>query len=201
MDTCNKALFTFQIKKEETKKRVVFPYSRPLPCLCIEVTLQPPVLVLSTYELSHLFNGLNFIDSLKISSQGWSALVDAPRVQVCPFKDRESLISIYYLKTDTASLEEIVTSADCDAGLEELWFGVTFDPLEQTLSWEPACPVTAALALCQKTENGVCVALPQTSQNVSREKVEAFKMLKLLLFFFLLFSISSCRGWSQFIKV
>ncbi|XP_026217591.1 putative interleukin-17 receptor E-like isoform X2 [Anabas testudineus] len=103
------------IKKEEPKKRVVFPYSRPLPCLCIE---------------------------------GWSAVVDAPRVQVCPFKDR----------------------------LEELWFGVTFDPLEQTLSWEPACPVSAVVALCQKREDGVCVALPHTTQNVSREKIEFTKV-------------------------
>lgn len=186
MDTCNKALFTFQIKKEEAKKRVVFPYSRPLPCLCIEVTLQSCVLVLSTYELMITF--VKWIEihytQLKTSSQGWSAVVDAPRVQVCPFKDRESLISIYNLETDTASLEEIITSADCDTGLEELWFGVTFDPLEQTLSWEPACPVTAAVAMCQKREDGNCVALPHTSQNVSREKVQAFKMLKLLLYFF-----------------
>ncbi|XP_045927724.1 putative interleukin-17 receptor E-like [Micropterus dolomieu] len=98
------------IKKEEPVKSTTLPYSRPLPCLCIE---------------------------------GWSAVMDAPRVQVCPFKDR----------------------------LEELWFGINFDPLEGTLSWEPSCPVTAVVRLCQKREDSVCVDLPHASQNVSREKI------------------------------
>ncbi|XP_071358359.1 interleukin-17 receptor E-like protein [Trachinotus anak] len=75
--------------------------------------------------------------------EGWSAVMDAPRVQVCPFKDR----------------------------LEELWFGVNFDPLEETLSWESLCPVTAVAALCQKREDGDCVDLPHASQNVSRGKI------------------------------
>ncbi|XP_029016820.1 putative interleukin-17 receptor E-like isoform X2 [Betta splendens] len=103
------------INKEEPVKSAVLPYSRPLPCLCIE---------------------------------GWSAVADAPRVQVCPFKDR----------------------------LEELWSGVTFDPLEQTLSWEPACPVTAVVTLCHKGEDGVCVALPHASRNVSRDKMTFAKV-------------------------
>ncbi|XP_056224126.1 putative interleukin-17 receptor E-like [Seriola aureovittata] len=75
--------------------------------------------------------------------EGWSAVMDAPRVQVCPFKDR----------------------------LEELWFGVVFDPLEETLSWESLCPVTAVVALCQEREGGVCEDLPHASQNVSRGKI------------------------------
>ncbi|XP_040005960.1 putative interleukin-17 receptor E-like isoform X2 [Xiphias gladius] len=75
--------------------------------------------------------------------EGWSAVVDAPRVQVCPFKDR----------------------------LEELWFGATFDPVEKILSWEPVCPVTSVVTLCQKKEEGVCVDLPHASQNVSRGKI------------------------------
>uniref|UniRef100_A0A3B5M6M7 Interleukin-17 receptor C/E N-terminal domain-containing protein n=1 Tax=Xiphophorus couchianus TaxID=32473 RepID=A0A3B5M6M7_9TELE len=74
--------------------------------------------------------------------EGWSAFMDAPRVQVCPFKDR----------------------------LEELWFGITFDPLEEALIWEPACPVAAVAGLCEKREDGVCVDLPDSSQNVSRDK-------------------------------
>lgn len=98
------------IKTEQPIKSATFPYSRPLPCLCIE---------------------------------GWSAVMDAPRVQVCPFKDR----------------------------IEELWFGITFDPLEEALLWEPACPITAVAALCQKRDDGVCVDLPQSSQNVTREKI------------------------------
>ncbi|TKS90966.1 putative interleukin-17 receptor E-like [Collichthys lucidus] len=100
------------IKKEEPVKSVILPYSRPLPCLCIE---------------------------------GWSTVMDAPRVQVCPFKDR----------------------------LEELWFGINFDPLEGTLSWEPTCPVRAVVALCQKREDDVCVDLPHASHNVSRKKFTA----------------------------
>lgn len=103
------------IKKEEPVKRATLPYSRPLPCLCIE---------------------------------GWSAVMDAPRVRVCPFKDR----------------------------LEELWLGINFDPLEEALSWEPACPVAAVVALCQKREDGICVDLPRSSQNVSREKITFTKV-------------------------
>lgn len=103
------------IKKEEAVKSAVLPYSRPLPCLCIE---------------------------------GWSAVVDAPRVQVCPFKDR----------------------------LEELWLGINFDPFEGTLSWEPACPVTATVSLCRATESGSCTDLPGTSRNVTREKVSFTKV-------------------------
>ncbi|XP_037615755.1 putative interleukin-17 receptor E-like isoform X1 [Sebastes umbrosus] len=103
------------MKKGEPVKSATLPYSRPLPCLCIE---------------------------------GWSAMMDAPRVQVCPFKDR----------------------------LEELWFGINFDPLEETLSWESACPVAAVVALCQKREDNVCVDLPHASRNVSREKITFSKV-------------------------
>ncbi|XP_047431405.1 putative interleukin-17 receptor E-like [Mugil cephalus] len=80
--------------------------------------------------------------------EGWSVVMDAPRVQVCPFKDR----------------------------LEELWFGITFDPLEEALQWEPACPVSAVVTLCQKRQDGVCVDLPQASQNVSRDKITFAKV-------------------------
>ncbi|XP_034382669.1 putative interleukin-17 receptor E-like isoform X2 [Cyclopterus lumpus] len=103
------------IKKGERVKSANLPFSRPLPCLCIE---------------------------------GWSAVMDASRVQVCPFKHR----------------------------LEELWSGILFDPLEETLSWKLACPVTAVVVLCQKKEDGVCVDLPQASQNVSREKITFTKV-------------------------
>uniref|UniRef100_A0A3Q3LEC7 Interleukin 17 receptor E-like n=1 Tax=Mastacembelus armatus TaxID=205130 RepID=A0A3Q3LEC7_9TELE len=80
--------------------------------------------------------------------EGWSTVTDAPRVQVCPFKDR----------------------------LEELWFGVNFDPLEHTLSWKPACPVTAVVTLCQKRQDAVCVDLPHASQNTSRQKITFTKV-------------------------
>ncbi|KAM9704827.1 interleukin-17 receptor E-like protein [Menidia menidia] len=80
--------------------------------------------------------------------EGWSAVSDAPRVQVCPFKDR----------------------------LEELWSGITFDPLEETLFWEPACSVEAVAALCQKMEDGDCLDLPHSAQNVSRKKIKFAKV-------------------------
>ncbi|KAM9846042.1 interleukin-17 receptor E-like protein isoform 2-T2 [Aulostomus maculatus] len=75
--------------------------------------------------------------------EGWSITTDATRVQVCPFKDN----------------------------LEELWQGITFDPQEEALLWEPACPVTAVVTLCQRGEDGVCLDLPRSMQNVSREKI------------------------------
>ncbi|XP_029969851.1 putative interleukin-17 receptor E-like isoform X2 [Salarias fasciatus] len=75
--------------------------------------------------------------------EGWSTVMDAPRVQVCPFSER----------------------------VEELWTGITFDPLEENLIWKPACPVTAVASLCQKRDDRVCVDLPGSPQNVSREKM------------------------------
>lgn len=80
--------------------------------------------------------------------EGWSAMMDARRIQLCPFKDR----------------------------LEELWSGIIFDQLEGTLSWEPACPVDVVVALCQEREDGACVDLPHTSQNVSRKKITYTKV-------------------------
>ncbi|XP_041832864.1 putative interleukin-17 receptor E-like [Melanotaenia boesemani] len=80
--------------------------------------------------------------------EGWSAVMDAPRVQVCPFKDR----------------------------LEELWSGISFDPVKETLLWTPACSVTAVAGLCDKREDDVCVDLPHSSQNVSREKITFAKV-------------------------
>ncbi|KAJ0012518.1 hypothetical protein NQD34_016852 [Periophthalmus magnuspinnatus] len=76
--------------------------------------------------------------------EGWSAVLDARRVQVCPFKQY----------------------------VEELWTGITFDPIESSLSWQPLCPVTARVTLCQKQEHGDCINLPNTSHNVTRQKVK-----------------------------
>lgn len=56
--------------------------------------------------------------------------------------------------------------------MEELWSGISFDALEGRLSWEPACPVAAVVALCQmKEEGGACADLPHASQNASAGKV------------------------------
>ncbi|XP_048123672.1 uncharacterized protein il17rel isoform X1 [Alosa alosa] len=74
--------------------------------------------------------------------EGWSSVFDAPRVQVCPFKNN----------------------------MEELWSGVAFDSVEQMLSWEPACQTDVDVTLCQR--NGeVCENLPKATQSVSKTKV------------------------------
>uniref|UniRef100_A0A8C6KF63 Interleukin-17 receptor C/E N-terminal domain-containing protein n=1 Tax=Nothobranchius furzeri TaxID=105023 RepID=A0A8C6KF63_NOTFU len=80
--------------------------------------------------------------------EGWSAVMDAPRVQVCPFKDR----------------------------LEELWFKITFDSAEEALTWKPACPISAVAGLCEKREDGNCMDLPDSLQNVSRERLTFAKV-------------------------
>ncbi|KAG9345891.1 hypothetical protein JZ751_009047 [Albula glossodonta] len=80
--------------------------------------------------------------------EGWSAMADAPRVQVCPFRNRT----------------------------EELWSGVTFDPEREALSWEPACPVKAVVTLCQRERGNVCHDLANSSQPVGREKVTYSKV-------------------------
>ncbi|XP_077565959.1 interleukin-17 receptor E-like protein [Stigmatopora nigra] len=80
--------------------------------------------------------------------EGWSAVIDAPRVQVCPFQDR----------------------------VEEMWHGIRFDPLEETLSWEAACPLSVQVALCQKEEDGACSDLDGTWRNISRGQITFTKV-------------------------
>ncbi|XP_076860906.1 interleukin-17 receptor E-like protein [Brachyhypopomus gauderio] len=75
--------------------------------------------------------------------EGWSATSDAPRVQVCPFKNR----------------------------VEELWSGISFDPVTETLSWEAACHINAVVALCELRDGGMCEDLPRSLQTFSRGKV------------------------------
>ncbi|XP_061108835.1 putative interleukin-17 receptor E-like isoform X1 [Conger conger] len=80
--------------------------------------------------------------------EGWSSVVDAPRVQVCPFKDRT----------------------------EELWSGVTFDSEREALSWEPGCPVKAVISLCQRKGESICEDLPNSTQVIGRRKVTYAKV-------------------------
>ncbi|KAG9342295.1 hypothetical protein JZ751_016797 [Albula glossodonta] len=68
--------------------------------------------------------------------KGWSAMVDAHRIQVCPFRNRT----------------------------EELWTGVNFDPEMEVLSWEPACPVEVVITLCQKEGEKTCLDLVNSTQ-------------------------------------
>ncbi|XP_072529586.1 interleukin-17 receptor E-like protein [Salminus brasiliensis] len=75
--------------------------------------------------------------------EGWSVMTDAPRIQVCPFKNR----------------------------VEELWSGITFDPVEEKLSWEAVCHVDATITLCELQEGGVCQDLANSSQSHVKRKV------------------------------
>ncbi|XP_064198802.1 interleukin-17 receptor E-like protein isoform X1 [Anguilla rostrata] len=75
--------------------------------------------------------------------EGWTSMVDAPRIQVCPFKNRT----------------------------EELWSGVTFDSEKGALSWEPGCPVKAVITLCQREGESDCEDLANSTQTTGRKKV------------------------------
>ncbi|XP_062373647.1 interleukin-17 receptor E isoform X2 [Sardina pilchardus] len=75
--------------------------------------------------------------------EGWSSVFDAPRVQVCPFKNN----------------------------MEELWSGVAFDSVEQMLSWEPACQTDVVVTLCQRSGEEICENLANASKSVSKTKV------------------------------
>ncbi|XP_027006936.2 putative interleukin-17 receptor E-like [Tachysurus fulvidraco] len=68
--------------------------------------------------------------------EGWSVMADASRIQVCPFKNR----------------------------VEELWTGISFDPVEETLSWEASCQVNVVISLCELQDQGVCQDLANSSQ-------------------------------------
>ncbi|KAF5906781.1 putative interleukin-17 receptor E-like, partial [Clarias magur] len=68
--------------------------------------------------------------------EGWSVMTDASRVQVCPFKKR----------------------------FEELWSGINFDPVEETLSWQASCQVNAVISLCELQDQGMCQDLANSSQ-------------------------------------
>ncbi|GCB69163.1 interleukin-17 receptor E-like protein [Scyliorhinus torazame] len=75
--------------------------------------------------------------------EGWSALPDARRVQLCPFKNYTA----------------------------ELWNGITYDHGTQELAWEPACPVEVGVNLCWTTgSNDHCTDLQDSFHRV-RQKV------------------------------
>uniref|UniRef100_A0A8C8S125 Interleukin-17 receptor C/E N-terminal domain-containing protein n=1 Tax=Pelusios castaneus TaxID=367368 RepID=A0A8C8S125_9SAUR len=74
--------------------------------------------------------------------EGWSAIPDARRTQLCPFKN------------DTKAL----------------WDSIIYNPVTQTLAWEPACPVHVTVNLCRSMKsNDQCVDL-QNSSNTAPEK-------------------------------
>ncbi|XP_067861460.1 interleukin-17 receptor E-like protein [Heptranchias perlo] len=74
--------------------------------------------------------------------EGWSALPDARRIQLCPFKNYTA----------------------------ELWNGITYDRVAQELAWQPACPVEVDVNLCWMTEsNDHCIDLQNSFQKVQQK--------------------------------
>ncbi|KAL4656761.1 interleukin-17 receptor E-like [Arapaima gigas] len=80
--------------------------------------------------------------------EGWSHMIDAPRVQVCPFRNNT----------------------------QELWSGMSFDIGREILSWEPSCPTDAVITLCQKVDENLCLDLENSSQVTHGEKVTYSKV-------------------------
>ncbi|NXG07284.1 I17RE protein, partial [Sakesphorus luctuosus] len=79
--------------------------------------------------------------------EGWLAIPDARRIQLCPFGNGK-----YYTET--------------------LWDNIVYNPLTQTLAWEPACPVLVMVNLCRfMKSNDDCEDIENSSKN-STEKVK-----------------------------
>nr|XP_009507223.1 PREDICTED: putative interleukin-17 receptor E-like [Phalacrocorax carbo] len=76
--------------------------------------------------------------------EGWLAIPDARRIQLCPFEN------------DT----------------KVLWDNIVYNPVTQTLAWEPACPVLVTVNLCRLMKsNDHCEDIENSFKN-SPEKVK-----------------------------
>ncbi|XP_007889166.1 putative interleukin-17 receptor E-like isoform X1 [Callorhinchus milii] len=74
--------------------------------------------------------------------EGWSAIPDSRRIQLCPFKNYTA----------------------------ELWNGITYDPIAQELAWKPICPVQVVVNFCWMTgEDDHCIDLPNSIHKVQKE--------------------------------
>ncbi|KFW77079.1 Putative interleukin-17 receptor E-like, partial [Phalacrocorax carbo] len=79
--------------------------------------------------------------------EGWLAIPDARRIQLCPFENGK-----YYTKV--------------------LWDNIVYNPVTQTLAWEPACPVLVTVNLCRLMKsNDHCEDIENSFKN-SPEKVK-----------------------------
>uniref|UniRef100_F6YLD9 Interleukin-17 receptor C/E N-terminal domain-containing protein n=1 Tax=Monodelphis domestica TaxID=13616 RepID=F6YLD9_MONDO len=98
----------------------------------------PPVLVLAEQpgaEVSLKYSRL--LPCLCI--EGWAAVPDAVRVQICPFEN-DTLV---------------------------LWDYVVYNPFTGALSWEPPCPVQGHVHLCGMSEMGdKCWELSNTNRSI-----------------------------------
>uniref|UniRef100_A0A2K5SJM9 Interleukin 17 receptor E like n=1 Tax=Cebus imitator TaxID=2715852 RepID=A0A2K5SJM9_CEBIM len=79
--------------------------------------------------------------------EGWPATPDAVRTQICPFEN------------DTRALEM-------------LWDTVHYHPRSQTLSWEPACPVSGQVSLCWCPGPGDSCHKLQHSSQLAHHRVQ-----------------------------
>ncbi|KFP30384.1 Putative interleukin-17 receptor E-like, partial [Colius striatus] len=76
--------------------------------------------------------------------EGWLAVPDARRMQLCPFEN------------DTKAL----------------WDNIVYNPVTQTLAWEPACPVLVRVNLCRLMKSDDhCEDIPNSSKTTS-EKIK-----------------------------
>lgn len=101
-------------------------------------------------------------------------MTDAPRVQVCPFKDRKYVFLPEGGGFALVNEELLTRNLYCFSGVEELWSGITFDPVEETLSWEAACHVDAVITLCELQDGDACQDLANSSQKYAKKKVSNF---------------------------
>lgn len=59
------------------------------------------------------------------------------------------------------------------SGVEELWSGITFDHVEQKMSWKSSCQVNAVISLCEMQDEDVCQDLANSSQRYVKGMVSA----------------------------
>ncbi|XP_065597598.1 interleukin-17 receptor E-like protein [Cyrtonyx montezumae] len=77
--------------------------------------------------------------------EGWLAIPDARRLQLCPFEN------------DTKAL----------------WDNIIYNPVTQTLAWEPACPVLVIVNLCRLMKsNDQCEDIQDSSKRFPEKQVK-----------------------------
>ncbi|CAH2278218.1 Hypothetical predicted protein [Pelobates cultripes] len=76
--------------------------------------------------------------------EGWSAFTDSRRIRLCPFKH------------DTNTL----------------WDNIAYNPMSETVSWEPTCPVPVTINLCWlDASNDNCINLPESFSSTVNDRV------------------------------
>ncbi|KAL2308987.1 hypothetical protein Nmel_005165, partial [Mimus melanotis] len=94
--------------------------------------------------------------------EGWLALPDARRIQLCPFENGKYCMITFIGVTFSSSINTQV-----------LWDNVVYNPLTQTLAWEPACPVLVMVNLCRFTKsNDHCEDIENTFKNSPEKQVK-----------------------------